>query len=265
MPKAEVNGIEIYYETFGEGPPMVFAHGRGGNHLSWFQQVAAFEEDYRCIVFDHRGWGMTADVPGGPGPKAFVDDLEALLGHLEMEQAFLVSQSMGGITNLGFALRHPERVLGLVLGDTTGGIGDPSVIDLLKDVHPPEDPLGRALSAGFMRDHPNRRVLFQQIGRLNPPMPISVVSPLFRDPAGPQAADLAGFTVPTLLVVGEEDLIFPVHVMEAAQRLIPNSRLEVVSGAAHSAHFEQPIAFNRLMTDFLAGISVGEVSASAGG
>ncbi len=132
MPTAPINGIELYYESYGDGPAIVFAHGRGGNHFSWFQQVAAFQGDYRCIVFDHRGWGLTADVPDGPGPAAFADDLAALLDHLEIDRAFLVSQSMGGITNLGFALRHPERVAGLVLGDTTGGIGDPSVVGLLK-------------------------------------------------------------------------------------------------------------------------------------
>ncbi len=265
MPKAAVNGIEMYYETYGEGPAMVFAHGRGGNHFSWFQQVAAFQDEYRCIVFDHRGWGLTADVAGGPGPKAFVEDLKGLLDYLDVEKAFLVSQSMGGITNLGFAMRYPERVSGLVLGDTTGGIGDPSVVDLLRDVHPPEDPLGRALSAGFREVHVNRVVLFRQIGLLNPEMPVSVVSPLFRDPAGPQAADLAGFTVPTLLVVGEEDLIFPVHVMEAAQRLIPNSRLEVAPGAAHSTHYEQPAEFNRLVREFMAEIATDGEEAGVGG
>jgi 3-oxoadipate enol-lactonase len=264
MPTAAINGIELYYESYGEGPAIVFAHGRGGNHFSWFQQLAAFQREYRCIVFDHRGWGLTSDVPGGPGTAAFVDDLAALLDHLEIDRAFLVSQSMGGITNLGFALRHPERVAGLVLGDTTGGIGDPSVVDLLKDVHPPEDSLRRALSAGFIREHSNRVVLFRQIGALNPAMPISVVSGLFRNPTGPQAANLAAFDVPTLLVVGEEDLIFPVHVMQAAQQLIPNSRLEIVPGAAHSTHFEQPAAFNGLVREFFAGIRVGEAAATTG-
>ena len=61
-------------------------------------------------------------------------------------------------------------------------------------------------------------------------MPVSVVSDMFRNPAGPQASDLAAMTVPTLLVVGEEDAIFPVHVIEAVHRLIPGSRLEVVAG-----------------------------------
>ena len=252
MPKAPVNGIDLYYESHGEGPTIVFSHGRGGNHLSWWQQVVEFSNEYRCIIFDHRGWGLTADRPDGPGPRAFTDDLKALLDYLKVDQAFLVSQSMGGITNLGLAMRYPERTLGLVLGDTTGGIGDPSVVDLLKEVHPPEDPLRRALSAGFIEQHPRRTFLFQEIGLLNPEMPIGVVSPLFRDPAGPRAADLAGMTVPTLLIVGEEDMIFPVNVMQATQRLIPNSRLEVVPGAAHSTHFEQPEAFNRLVSEFFA-------------
>jgi 3-oxoadipate enol-lactonase len=252
MPRAPINGIELYYESHGQGPAVVFSHGRGGNHLSWWQQVAVFSREYRCITFDHRGWGITADQPNGPGPRAFSDDLKALLDYLEIDRAFLVSQSMGGITNLGFALEHPQRAAGLVLGDTTGGIGDPSVVDLLKDVRPPEDALGRALSRSFMEQHPARTFLFREIGMLNPDMPISVVSPLFRDPSGPKAADLAGFSVPTLLIVGQEDLIFPPHVMQAAQKLIPNSRLEVVPGAAHSTHFEQPEAFNRLVGEFLA-------------
>ena len=252
MPKAPINGIELYYESHGQGPAVVFSHGRGGTHLSWWQQVAVFSREYQCITFDHRGWGQTADQPGGPGTSAFVDDLKGLLDYLEIDRAFLVSQSMGGITSLGFARQYPQRTLGLVLGDTTGGIGDPSVVDLLRDVHPPADPLGRALSQSFMEQHPARTFLFREIGLLNPEMPINAVSGLFRDSAGPKAADLAGLTVPTLLIVGEEDLIFPPHVMRAAQQLIPDSRLEVVSGAAHSTHFEQPEIFNRLLGQFLA-------------
>ena len=57
MPKAAVNGIQLYYESHGEGPAIVFAHGRGGNHLSWWRQVPAFSDDYRCVTFDHRPMG----------------------------------------------------------------------------------------------------------------------------------------------------------------------------------------------------------------
>ena len=84
MPKARVNGIDFYYETDGEGPAIVFAHGRGGNHMSWWQQVPVFSKNYRCITFDHRGWGTSTDEPGGPGHGAFVEDLKQLLDYLEV-------------------------------------------------------------------------------------------------------------------------------------------------------------------------------------
>ena len=252
MPKASVNGIDLYYESHGEGPALVFAHGRGGNHFSWWQQLADFSDQYQCITFDHRGWGLTENNgSNGINQNGFTEDLRGLLDYLELDKVGLVSQSMGGITNLGFTLRFPERVSALVLSDTTGGIGDPSVVDILRNVHPPEDTLGRALSKGFIESEPEKTMLFRQIGLLNPTMPISVISPLFRDPNGPQAAELARVNTPTLLIVGEEDLIFPPHVMEAATALIPGAVLEVVQGAAHSTHFEQAAHFNRLVHQFL--------------
>lgn len=252
MPYAPINDTQMFYEIHGAGPAIVFAHGRGGNHLSWWRQVAAFQGGYRCVAFDQRGWGLTEGPAGAPNPVTVSADLLALLDHLEIDRAVLVAQSMGGIASLRVALHHPERVAGLVLADTTGGIGDASVVSLLADVHPPEDPLRRALSDGFIAAHPDLTFLFGSIGRINQPMPLSVVSDMFRNAEGPQASDLAAMRVPTLLVVGEEDAIFPVHVIEATHRLIPGSRLAVVPGAAHSTHFEQADAFNRLLREFIA-------------
>ena len=263
MSSARINGIDLHYQSYGDGDAIIFAHGAGGNLLSWWQQIPFFSQRYHCVTFDHRGFGHSLDVPAGPGAGSFVEDLRGLLDHLGIESAHLVAQSMGGVTSLGFALAHPQRVAGLVLADTTGGIGDPSVVSLLEDVHPPEDPLRRALSDGFIDSHPELTFLFGSIGRMNPPLPLSIVSGLFRNPAGPQAADLAGFRVPTLLVVGEEDRIFPPNVIEAAHRLIPGSRLEVVAGAAHSTHYEQADIFNRLLAGFLAEIGAGTVAVAA--
>ncbi len=255
MPYAPNNDTQMYYESHGAGPAIVFAHGRGGNHLSWWRQVPAFQADHRCVTFDQRGWGLTKGPAGAPNPATVSADLLALLDYLEIDRAVLVAQSMGGISSLRVALHHPERVAGLVLADTTGGIGDASVVSLLADVHPPEDPLRRALSDGFISEHPALTFLFGSIGRINQPMPLSVVSDMFRNPEGLQASDLAAMSVPTLLVVGEEDAIFPVHVIEATHRLIPGSRLAVVPGAAHSTHFEQADAFNELLSEFIGGLS----------
>ena len=82
MPYLDVDGARLYYEVSGEGPALVFAHGLGGNHMSWWQQVPAFNDRYRCVVFAHRGFAPSSEDPGGPGAHAFADDLDALLDHL---------------------------------------------------------------------------------------------------------------------------------------------------------------------------------------
>ena len=77
MPTASINDIELYYEVSGQGPPMVLAHGVGGNHASWWQQVSYFTRWYQVVTFDHRGFGNSGDIPEGPGQSAFVDDLRS--------------------------------------------------------------------------------------------------------------------------------------------------------------------------------------------
>ena len=120
MPSVEVTGIELFYEEQGAGPPLVFLHGAAGNHVSWWQQVPHFRDRYRCVSIDHRGFGRSTDVTGEGGAR-FVDDLEALLAKLEIEEpAILVAQSMGGRTALGYAVRHPERTRAVVMADTWG-------------------------------------------------------------------------------------------------------------------------------------------------
>ena len=251
MPRAPVNGIELYYESHGEGPAVVFAHGRGGNHMSWWQQIPVLSKSYRCISFDHRSFAQSADVPNGPGRRAFVEDLRGLLDHLEIKETFLVAQSMGGLTCLGFALAYPHRTRGLVLADTTGAIGDESVVGLLRQHQAPTQTLDRTLSTAFRENHPVRTFLYMQINALNPPRESEPVS-AFESGEGPKAADLAKITFPTLMIVGTEDRVFPPEIIKAAQRLIPGSRLEVVPDAGHSVHFEHPEVFNRLISQFFA-------------
>ena len=95
MPRIPINGIEMDYQEYGEGDAVVFLHGAGGNLLSWWQQIPTFSEEYRCVTLSHRGFGHSYDVPDGPGVTAFVDDLVALLDHLEIESAHLVAAVHG--------------------------------------------------------------------------------------------------------------------------------------------------------------------------
>ncbi|MCH7599116.1 MAG: alpha/beta fold hydrolase, partial [Myxococcales bacterium] len=202
-------------------------------------------------------WGATADAANGPGRAAFVADLKQLLDHLEIQQAFLVSQSMGGLTCLGFALAYPDRCLGLILGDTTGGVGDSSVLDELEDVTPPAGGPGRTLSAGFIRDNSDLVFLYTQIQGMNPENPNDGIVLSFRDENGPKAAELAGLKVATCFVAGAEDEKFCVIARAFGER-IPNSRFEIVADAGHAVHLENQQDFGRVAREFFAEIDAQE-------
>jgi 3-oxoadipate enol-lactonase len=252
MPKAQINGITLYYEVHGQGPAVVFAHGAGGNHLSWWQQVPVLARQYRCISFDHRGFGQSLDAPNGPGSQAFVEDLKGLLDHLEIERAALVAQSMGGRTCLGFTLDYPERVPALVLADTTGGFSDARMAQLrgegeaaLAGANPPP----RTYARHFPQEQPAPAFLYEQIRALNPPRQEAAVP-------GPTAEQVRALQTPTLLIVGEHDVIAPPALMKMFQSYIPHARLAEVAGAGHSVYFEKPAEFNRLVLEFFAEVGV---------
>jgi pimeloyl-ACP methyl ester carboxylesterase len=249
--KAKINGIDIHYQEYGEGEAMVFAHGAGGNLLSWWQQIPFFSQHYRCITFDHRGFGHSLDEPEGPGGDAFVDDLKGLLDHLEVDAAHLVAQSMGGRTMLGVALAHPKRTRSLVMADTIGGFAEQAVLDLASEwrrTHTSSTELAfRAYATNFRTRRPDLANLYVQISRTNPPRP----TPSGRPSGGPVAQDLGAMKIPTLFIVGEEDEMAPPHVIEAAAKYIPGARVTRVPEAGHSVYFEKPDVFNFEVFRFL--------------
>ena len=112
----------LYYEVDGSGPFLFFAHGLGGNHLSWWQQVPHFRDRYTCVTFAHRGFAPSSAPPGGPDPADYAGDLAALIDHLGARDVRIVAQSMGGWTALEYALAQPARVRALVLACTAGTI-----------------------------------------------------------------------------------------------------------------------------------------------
>jgi len=110
----------LHYEVTGSGPALLFAHGLGGNHMSWWQQVAHFAPHYTCVAFAHRGFTPSDAVPGGPDPSDYAGDLAALVDHLDFADVRLVGQSMGGWTVLEYAIARPDKVKALVLSATSG-------------------------------------------------------------------------------------------------------------------------------------------------
>ena len=252
MPYAQVNGIRLYFESHGEGETIVFLHGRGGNHLSWWQQISFFKTGFRCVAIDHREFGFSREAKDGPGRAAFADDLKGLLDNLQVEKAFLVGQSMGGGTALSFAVRFPTRVHAVVLADTSGGIVAEEILaDFRSRVRSlPQDASVRALSAAFRERDPDRAFLYREISLLSAPVRETFEQYLLSED-GPAPAELARYHIPTLIVVGSDDIVVTPAVAAMAQRYLDGSRLEVVRGAGHSAYFEMPDSFNQLVADFI--------------
>lgn len=253
MPSFDRAGCSLYYEVEGEGPAIVFAHGAGGNHLSWWQQVPEFRDRYRCVALDQRGFGRSLVEPGGedPSPEAFRLDLLALLDELAIKKTALVAQSMGGWGCLGLALSDPERVTALVMADTLGGVTN----DLIAEARAPgreqvreRGLLGRAVAARLADDRPDLAFLYGQIAGLNRPLDQILTSGL-GDQLSPD--DLSGLTPPTLWIVGSEDPLMPPVAMREAHRLTPGSEYFEVAETGHSVYFERAPQFNTRVRKFL--------------
>ncbi len=254
MPFASVNGIELYYETHGTGPALVLAHGGGGSHLSWWQQVPVFSKTYQVVTFDHRSFGYSRDGTAGPGPRAFVKDLTGLLDHLGIQRAALVGQSMGGWTVCGFAAACPERTSTLILCDTTAGIETPEIDRTRASLRErAQGNLAQLLTSAYAMSFPECEpalcFLYQQISALNQHISPNLVPTLMN--LHTNVAPIVEHEIPTLLVVGEEDVLAPPPAMQSITTRIPQARFVTVPKAGHSAYFEQPAVFNRLVDEFV--------------
>jgi 3-oxoadipate enol-lactonase len=248
------DGFHLYYEDTGGGPAVLFLHGAGGNHLSWWQQVPVFAEEYRCVTVDQRGFGQSPDVAGGPGPAALPTDAIALLDHLGIERAALVAQSMGGWAAVGAAVQAPGRFWAIVLANTVGNLTSAEIAALrqrLAAASPPRPPIlwHAALGPTFRKTQPVRSFLYAQIGGLNPALPAE-----FRERMARQTTPVeryAAARVPTLFLTSDEDgLIWP-ELSQKVHEHVPGSRFERVDAAGHSTYFERPDVFNRQVGAFL--------------
>ncbi len=249
----DVDGDELYYETAGDGVPIVFCHGLGGNGGIWYRQVVEFSRDMRVVVWDQRGFGRSTDT-GDRSVQAATGDLERILDHLDVHSAHLVGQSMGGWAALGLAVRAPQRVRSLVLSASTGGI-TPSVAGErrgpVRDA-PGTRPLGvhPALGTDFQQRDVAHAYLYQILGSFGHRASDATISA--RLAARTVGADvLARLTVPTLFLAGEHDELFPPDMVRSCAGLVPGSRMAVLAGVGHSGYFEDPDTWNAHVRGFV--------------
>lgn len=253
----ENDGEQIYFESVGAGDAVVLSHGGGGNHAVWYQQVPVLALKYRVITWDQRGFGRSTNVSQQSGPVSAVEDLKALLDHLGITSAHLVGQSMGGWAVMGFALRYPERVRSLVLADTVAGISTPlaaQAIDPgLRSSAPPDQlPITRhpGLSDALGTRDPAKAFLYRQIGGRTPAGMGEKLRQTTYD-----LNDVRRIRIPTLLVVGEQDQVFPPATIRSVAAEVRGAQVTVVPGAGHSPYFEAPDAWNEAVMKFLGSVT----------
>lgn len=258
-------GCRVYFEVAGRGPAIVFAHGLGSSHLTWWQQVAHFADRYTCVVFSHRGYPPGSAI-GVPDPGEFAGDLAALIDHLQLPDVRLVGQSMGGLTAIEYLLSEPRhRVRALVLASTSGSISkaaiplaDPRRLTAWeRDAATTRADLQRrsiAPPAGerMAREQPALHCLYRSIANASSAFDREALRRRLDALATRPPADLGRIAVPTLFVTGGEDTTVAPFLAEALAPEMPDARIEHVADAGHSVYFERAARFNQLVERFLA-------------
>ena len=260
---ADVNGARLYYESGGEGSPVVFVHAGLADSGMWDGQFEAFTAHCRAIRYDMRGFGQSVPVKGD---YSHAGDLAGLLKFLGVRQASLVGCSQGGSVILDFALDNPAAAAALVLVST-------SPVGLELDM--PASPEFADLQAALLTNdwtaflELSARIWFDGRGRtpdqVDPLARKRLVGMYLRrlqltraDPGkekpvpDPPAADrLDELNLPTLIVTGDRDLEF-VHAAAAYMaEHIAGAQAVVLPNAAHMLNMEHPTEFNQLVLDFL--------------
>lgn len=260
--RIERPGATLHVESTGEGPAIVFAHGLGGNHMSWFQQVAHFQARFRCVTFAHRGFWPSGAIAGGPDPADYAGDLAAIADALSLDPFVLVCQSMGGWTGVEFALRHPGRLRGLVLAATTGSIawdklGEP---EKLRDWQAASKAgLAQIAAAGahpaaglrMAQEQPAMALLYRHIDDANAGLDKEALRARMGEMRRRAPEELRAAGCPILLIGNEEDVVMPPFAAGAIAAKLPRAAHALIPLAGHSAYFERPEAFNAALEQFL--------------
>lgn len=257
MPTVDVDGVPIRYEdSGGDGPAVLFCHGFLMDRTMFRPQVEELTPDFRCIRFDARGFGDTpADGPFDYWDLA--DDAVGLLDRLEVGSAAFVGMSQGGFLSLRAALRHPERVHGLVLIDTDAAVDDPETLEGYRQMfrvwfeHGPVDELVEEVAGLILGEDPELRRRWIEKWREIPPDRLRHPAEclLGRDDVSDRLGEIA---CPALVVHGEEDVSISMARAEAMDEGLPDSAGIVrVPGAAHAPNLSHPEVVNPPLRSFL--------------
>ncbi|MBI4304413.1 MAG: alpha/beta fold hydrolase [Chloroflexi bacterium] len=254
MPKAFLNGINLYYEDNGSGFPIIFTHGYAGTTKSWQGQVAAFSKKYRFITYDMRGHGQT-DAPADLSKYALeylIEDIYQLLRHLGIKKAVVGGLSLGGYLTLHFYRQHPDMAAAIILMGTGPGYRTP---EKAKDWNETRLECAKILETGgikaFMASKYSAEDYYTApdvMMKHNPKGLANISRGLMQNPWGLDI--LPTIKVPTLVVCGERDANF-LTATDYMVSKIPGAQKAIIAGAGHGVNIDQPQLFESTVLGFL--------------
>ena len=258
---AVIDSLDIGYDDIGSGgdAPLLFAHAFPLNRTMWAPQVSALVERCRCVAADLRGFGDSSVVPPY-SMEQYADDLAHLLDQLHIEKVVLVGCSMGGYLSFAFWRRHKNRVRALVLADTRASADSEETLARRRQLIHVARTEGATAIANLQipslvgkTTREKQPDTFDAVHRMVAQAPVEgIVGALEAMMVRPDStATLPTIDVPTLILVGEEDVPTPVKESRLMAQRIPGARLEVITQAGHLSNMERPAAFNHLLTEFL--------------
>src|SRR2546430_6350 len=249
MPKINRDGVEIYYEVHGSGPPLLLTDGYSSTSAMWQGQTEALSKRHRLVLWDMRGHGQS-DYPDDPraySEALTVADMAALLDEVGATSAIVGGLSLGGYMSLAFYRAHPERVRALLIIDTGPGFKKDDARDAWnKRAHETADRFDReglavlkSLSAERASvTHRDATGLAKAARGMLTQRDASVME------------TLPTIKVPSLVVVGADDTPF-LAASDYMAAKIPGAEKAVISAAGHAANIDQPKAFNDAVLAFL--------------
>jgi len=260
MPKIKVNGVELYYELLGptEGDVIVLSNGVLMSTASWGLQKAALSRRHRLLLYDCRGM-WKSEHPAGPySMEQHADDLAALLTALDIPRAHIAGISYGGEVSMAFALKYPQMTCSLIVSSSVShseavlqaqvqawsGAARANDPRLLYEITRPCN-----FSSAYIEAN---RAVVEAAGERYAQLDMTAVLELFDCfQRFDITADLHRISAPTLVMVGEEDILKPRYYSEIIARQIPAAQLIVVPDAGHALCLEKPDAFNTLVLGFV--------------
>lgn len=260
-----VDSLDIGYDDIGTGgnPPLFLVHAFPLNRTMWAPQVSALVERSRCVEIDLRGFGESSVAPPY-SMEQYADDCAHLLDQLRIDKVVFVGSSMGGYIAFAFWRRHRSRVRAFVLAGTRAGADSDETLARRRQLIEVARTEGAVAVANLQipsligkTARERQPDTYDAVHRMMAAAPVEgIVGALGAMMVRPDSTGMLGtIDVPTLIIVGDEDVPTPVKEARLMHERIPGSRLEVIAQAGHLAGLERPAAFNHLLTEFLGALT----------